>query len=221
MPFEWLRELAPSGSGIPLEAMAIRMGAGFAFGCIVALTYRATVRTKGSAGTILPTLLLLSILIALVTVVINDNIARAFSLVGALAIVRFRTVVEDTRDTAFVIYAVAVGMSAGLGYFVAPLMAAPLVAGGAFLFRPRERVARQQGTLVLRLAAVKPPEEAVRAALEKFVGGGRLTGLSTARGGAALDATYAVDLPTAEIAVALLAELSRIEGVQGVELKGM
>ena len=57
--------------------------------------------------------MLLSILIAMVTQVIGDNIARAFSLVGALSIVRFRTVVRDTQDTAFVIFAVAVGMAMG------------------------------------------------------------------------------------------------------------
>jgi hypothetical protein len=45
--------------------------------------------------------------------VIGDNVARAFSLVGALSIVRFRTVVRDTQDTAYVIFAVAVGMAVG------------------------------------------------------------------------------------------------------------
>ena len=59
------------------------------------------------------TLVLLTILIAMVTQVIGDNVARAFSLVGALSIVRFRTVVRDTQDTAYVIFAVAVGMAVG------------------------------------------------------------------------------------------------------------
>src|SRR2546430_13730647 len=45
------------------------------------------------------------------TQVIGDNVARAFSLVGALSIVRFRTVVRDTQDTAYVIFAVVVGMA--------------------------------------------------------------------------------------------------------------
>ena len=44
------------------------------------------------------------------------DIARAFALVGALSIIRFRTVVKDTRDTAFVFAALAVGMATGLGY---------------------------------------------------------------------------------------------------------
>src|SRR3712207_7596331 len=58
---------------------------------------------------------------AMVTQVIGDNIARAFSLVGALSIVRFRTVVRDTQDTAYVIFAVAVGMAVGAGH---PMLAA-------------------------------------------------------------------------------------------------
>jgi hypothetical protein len=58
-------------------------------------------------GTSFPiTLALLSVLIAMSTQVIGDNVARAFSLVGALSIVRFRTVVRDTKDTAYVIFAV-------------------------------------------------------------------------------------------------------------------
>ena len=56
---------------------------------------------------------MLAIMIALVTQVVGNNAARAFSLVGALSIVRFRTVVRDIEDTAFVIFAVAIGMAAG------------------------------------------------------------------------------------------------------------
>jgi hypothetical protein len=63
----------------------------------------------------IPTLVLLTVLIALVTKVIGNNSARAFSLVGTLALFRFRTVVEDTRDTAFVIFAVVIGMAVGAG----------------------------------------------------------------------------------------------------------
>ena len=49
----------------------------------------------------------------MVTQVIGSNVALAFSLVGALSIVRFRTVVRDTEDTAFVIFAMTAGMAVG------------------------------------------------------------------------------------------------------------
>src|SRR3712207_7566184 len=114
---------------------------------------------------------LLAVLVALVTLVIGDSTARAFGLVGALSIVRFRTVVEDTRDTAFVIYAVAVGMAAGLGYYVAPLLATPLVVVGALAFRPRESAEPREALLLLRVAMNGPPEARLREALQQHFGG--------------------------------------------------
>jgi hypothetical protein len=56
-------------------------------------TYR---RHEALAWSFVSTLVLLAILLAMVTQVIGNNVARAFSLVGALSIVRFRTIVEDT-----------------------------------------------------------------------------------------------------------------------------
>ncbi|MDP6798040.1 MAG: DUF4956 domain-containing protein, partial [Candidatus Krumholzibacteria bacterium] len=61
------------------------------------------------------TIVLLSMLMSLVMMVIGSNIARAFGLAGAMSIIRFRTVVKDTRDTAYVFYALAVGMACGTG----------------------------------------------------------------------------------------------------------
>ena len=52
-----------------------------------------------------------------------------------------------------------------------------------------------------------------------IMAGHRLTGLATARGGAALDMTYVVRTRSPEESLALVTELSRLEGVQGVELK--
>src|SRR6185295_3365833 len=85
------------------------------------------------------TLVLLSILIATVTQVVGESPARAFSLVGALSIIRFRTIVQDTEDTAFVIFAVVMGMAAGAD---APWMAViglGVVSTAAFVMRPRLR----------------------------------------------------------------------------------
>ena len=82
------------------------------------------------------TLVLLTVLIGMISSVIGDNIARAFSLVGALAIVRFRTIVEDTRDTAFVIYSVVMGMAAGLGSYYSAMLAMPAVLLIGWFFRP-------------------------------------------------------------------------------------
>ena len=97
----------------PVEVL-IRLSIALALGALVALIYR---KARGSEVTesFPPTLVFLSVLIAMVTQVVGGNAARAFALVGALSIVRFRTVVRDTQDTAYVIFAVVVGMAVGAG----------------------------------------------------------------------------------------------------------
>jgi uncharacterized membrane protein YhiD involved in acid resistance len=97
--------------------LAVRLvGAGLA-GWIVALI--AARGMSRSADRTLPlTLILMSVLIAMATQIIGDNVARAFSLVGALSIVRFRTAVPESRDVAFVLASVVVGMAIGAGQWL-------------------------------------------------------------------------------------------------------
>jgi uncharacterized membrane protein YhiD involved in acid resistance len=47
--------------------------------------------------------------------VIGNNLARAFGLVGAMSIIRFRTAVRDVQDIVFIFFALAVGMASGVG----------------------------------------------------------------------------------------------------------
>ena len=140
---DFLKQAAGDGAPIPLAMLALRLGSAFAMGFLAAGVYAIACKRgrRRAEPSFLATMVLLSLLIALVTMAIGDNVARAFSLVGTLAIVRFRTVVEDTRDTAFVIYAVACGMCAGSGYYIGPLACAPLVLAATWLFSGRSRSA--------------------------------------------------------------------------------
>ena len=73
------------------------------------------------------TLIILCMLISVVMVIIGDSIARAFSLVGALSIIRFRTAIQDPRDIGFVCYALVVGMAVGTGSTSVAILAALLI----------------------------------------------------------------------------------------------
>src|SRR5687767_15799272 len=119
----------------PPAIVLLRLVAALALGALVALVYRLTRTVSDDARSFTGTLVLLSILIAMVTQVIGDNVARAFSLVGALSIVRFRTVVRDTQDTAFVIFAVGVGMAVGAGYPWLAVAGIAVVAIAAFAMK--------------------------------------------------------------------------------------
>ena len=220
---DFLTQAAGEGAPVQPAMLAIRLGAAFALGLLAAGVYAVACRRgeRQAEPAFLTTLILLSLLISLVTLVIGNNIARAFSLVGTLAIVRFRTVVEDTRDTAFVIYSVACGMCAGSGYFLGPVACAPLVLAATWFFSGRTKTATgvPSGRLVLRLSSAMSVEGALQHALDKHLPIHRLLGVGTARGGSALDATYAVELPPPEDVYVLVKVLSAIEGVQEVEVK--
>ena len=125
-PLDWFSAAFPSDEELHWENILIRLLAAFVVGSLVTAIYRATRTRQSRAGDLSQTLLLLAVVIAMITLAIGNNAARAFSLVGALAIVRFRSVVEDPRDTAFVILAVAVGLAVGAGFIWVPLMGLPI-----------------------------------------------------------------------------------------------
>ena len=222
---DFLTQAAGTTTHLPLSVLGVRLGAAFLMGLLAVLIYWIACRRgqRKADPSFLATLVLLSLLISMVTMVIGDNVARAFSLVGTLAIVRFRTVVEDTRDTAFVIYAVVCGMCAGSGYFVGPLACAPLVLIATWIFARREKKKKYRedlpaGRLVLRLSSAMNVEGVFKTALDKHLPGHQLVGMTTARGGSAWDATYAIDFPDPAQVYQVIGALSAVEGVQGVEL---
>jgi len=92
----------------------------FVLGLTIAYVYRKTHQGLSYSQSFVLTIIFITIIIGFVMMVIGNSLARAFALVGALSIIRFRTVVKDTKDTAYVFMALAVGMGAGTGnYFIA------------------------------------------------------------------------------------------------------
>jgi uncharacterized membrane protein YhiD involved in acid resistance len=222
---DFLRESLLEFQAPPPVAVLLRLVAAFALGALVALIYRTTRPAEDVAPSFTATLVLLSILIAMVTQVIGDNVARAFSLVGALSIVRFRTVVRDTQDTAFVIFAVGVGMAVGAGNHWVAIGGMAVVAAASWLMKrraPAAPTAAAQGEpfeLQVRLAIGHDPQVVVGPTLDAHVPERRLISISTARQGMAVDATYRTALRTDQSADALLRALNRLEGVQSVALQ--
>ena len=210
---------------VPPLVVLVRLLSALLFGGVVALIYRLTRSEPEVAPSFTTTLVLLSILIAMVTQAVGDNVARAFSLVGALSIVRFRTVVRDTQDTAFVIFSVAVGMAVGAGYPWLAVAGIAVVAIAAFAMKVRNGAAITSSSdgepfeLLVRLGIGHDPQGVVGPALDQHAADRRLMSIATARRGLAVDATFHATLRNSASADALMRELNKTEGVQSVRLK--
>jgi hypothetical protein len=240
MPEAVSRALLDFQTAPPLVVF-VRLLVALGLGAMVAVIYRVTRPAADVSPSFPATLVLLCILIAMVTQVIGDNVARAFSLVGALSIVRFRTVVRDTQDTAFVIFAVGVGMAIGAGN---PWLAAgglgvvaiaaivmkqgpagplrsgrPDVDGGGGMSAAGLAVEGEPFELEVRVGIGHDPQVVVGPTLAAHTLDRRLMSLSTARQGLVVDAMFQAALRSDQSADALLRALNTLEGVQSVTLR--
>lgn len=98
----------------------------FLCGLMLSIIYRLTYRGPSYSVTFVNALVLLSIIAAIVIMVIGNNIARAFGLVGAMSIIRFRTAIRDTMDLVFIFLSLALGMACGVGLNAVALTGAML-----------------------------------------------------------------------------------------------
>ena len=99
------------------SVIVIRLGASAVIACCIYLSYRLS-----HVGTIYSrkfnvTLAALAVITTTVMIVIGNNIALSLGMVGALSIVRFRTAIKDSRDTAYIFWAIVVGICCGAGDF--------------------------------------------------------------------------------------------------------
>ena len=85
-----------------LPDYVLSIGLSTVIGIVLAVVYRHTHKGLSYSQAFTQTILLVCVIVTIVMMAIANELARALALVGALSIIRFRTVVKDTRDTAFV-----------------------------------------------------------------------------------------------------------------------
>ena len=185
-------------------------------GIAVSGFYAYSARRRPEAMALGGTLVLLSVLITMVTMAVGENTAVAFTLVGTLAIVRFRTTVRDIRDTAFVIFAVAVGLAIGAGNPLVAVVGAVIVGFSSMVIArlggdaPMDD-APVPGRLSMRLEGPGPHQGPVEALLKDRVRQFRLLEVRLdGRGNTRM--AYEVD-GAAEDGAGLVAALDSVDGV--------
>ena len=219
---EWLTSSFSATPAVPIALLAWRVGFAMVLGAAVALIYRWARRGEVVSPTFVTTLILLATVIAMATQVIGDNVARAFSLVGALSVVRFRTVVKDTQDTAFVIFAVVVGMASGANQLVVALVGVGVIGVGSILLWPRRRGdgwASGESVLSFRVVSDGKAQETLNAILGRSLDRVVLVSVATAKQRTCLDLKYRIRFRRDHQPTHLVSELNLIEGISDVELK--
>lgn len=192
----------------------------FILGMSVAIVYRITNRNKAISMSFISTLIIMAMVVALVMMVIGNSIARAFSLVGALSIIRFRTVVKDNRDIAFVFFALTAGMAAGVGNYQIALYGVGVI---IFLILMLDLI--QFGTvgrgvylLRLQIMPVDGDESRIDAIFNEYLSMRKSLAVKTVRMGQYIEKSYLVRIKRKYDESAIIKELTAVEGVDRVTL---
>lgn len=86
------------------------------FGLVIGSVYFAVCKKEQRSLSFFLSLVMIPAVVAVVISLIGSNVARAFSIAGVFALVRYRSIPGDGKDIAFVFMAMASGLSCGLGY---------------------------------------------------------------------------------------------------------
>lgn len=216
--------LSAAFTAVPLIApwdVFARLLVAFGFGMLIGIIYRWTRRSPLPGSTFPMTLVLLCVLIAMVTQVIGNNVARAFSLVGALSIVRFRTVVRDTQDTAYVILSVIVGMAVGAQSLWVAAIGVGVVGLAELLCMAYTRISPAtppELLLRIRTGTFDDPDALVEASLGESLASRELMSMGTLKQGDGLEACYRLVPKTGVSITALIRLLGAAGGVHNVQL---
>ena len=112
---------------ITLEHALTVMGCALGLAFAIMLVYLFTHRRTGFRPAMLFTMMLLGPIVSIIVICIGSNIARAISIGGGLALIRFRNTVEDPRDIVYFYLSIAAGIACGVGFIGFGIIAVGLV----------------------------------------------------------------------------------------------
>src|SRR6266702_5923765 len=107
----------------------------FVCGHVIAWIYQFTHTGLSYSRSYVNTLILMPVIVALVMMILSNNLVLAFGLMAIFAMVRFRSILRDTLDTAYVLAVIVMGLACGTLKFTSAVIGCAIVAALMFYFR--------------------------------------------------------------------------------------
>ena len=206
---ELLKQLEQSGdlsANITFLDVAFVLLLSFILSMVIGWIYRFTHKGVSYSQTYVHTLVIMGTVVSLIMLIIGSNIARAFALVGALSIIRFRNAMKETRDVGFIFMVMAVGMAVGTRFYLLAMFSTVLLSAmvvslykfNVFAKEIRERILR------IQLPVDRDHEEAFEDVFRQHLDEHRIISLETVRAGVLQEVVYSVVLKRSTRPKALL-----------------
>jgi len=174
--------------------MVLVLGLSFTLSLVMAAVYRYTHRGVSYSQSFAHTLVITGSVVALLMLIIGSNLARAFALLGALSIIRFRTAIKEPRDVAFVFLSMAIGMAVGTRFYALAVFAAAMFSAFVVLLYKLNLFTKQVRERILRiqLPVDRDHQQVFAEVFRKYLEEHRLISLETVRAGVLQEAVFSV-----------------------------
>ncbi len=208
-----------SGEFSVMEVVLV-LALSFVLSAFIGWIYQITHRGTSYTQSFVFTLVLNGMVVALVMMIVGSNIARAFSLVGALSIIRFRNAVKETRDVGFIFFTMAIGMAVGTRFYLLAVIGAVIISLVILLMTRFDLYARQMSSQILRIQVPsgEPFDGLFNRAFVKYTSSSELISVDSIHNGMLSELTYSVGMKKANQIEEFLDEIKYLNGNNKVTL---
>ena len=192
----------------------------FALTAFVGWVYKITHRGTSYTQSYVHTLVMMGMVVSIIMLIVGSNIARAFTLVGALSIVRFRNAVKETRDVGFIFFAMAIGMATGTKFYLLAIIAAVVISLVILIMNRFDWYAREA---VSQLVKIQVPNHVEFDTLfddvfVKYTDVSDLISVDSVRSGMLTELIYSISPKKKANIQAFLADIKKLNGNNKVTL---
>lgn len=190
----------------------------FAGGQVIAWVYMMTHSGLSYSRSFVNALIIMPVIVALVMMVLSNNLVTAFGMMAVFAIVRFRNILRDTLDTSYVLIVIVLGMAAGTQKFASAVLGTALVSLAMLYLWYTSFGSRHRYDLIVNLHWARSGKELedLRRVLDRHSWKAHLASQRSHEGYEGTDLSYRLLLRDSNRVDDLLTELRQITGVSRV-----
>lgn len=210
---------ASSGAAKP-QQVALAMLISLALNLLIATIYRKTYRGTRYSQDYVQTLIIIGVVTTILIMVVSGNGAVAFGMFAAFSVIRFRRTLGQSRDLAFVFFAMAIGMVVGAGLYSMAVIITVIVGAAIYLLTMTDAFAPRRAShmMTLRMTSDMDFEELLRPVFAEFTDRSQLVSVTSAQAGMMTELRYGLQLKLDVSTPKLLEALHQVCGNNRVVL---
>ena len=192
----------------------------FVLTAFIGWVYKITHKGTSYTQSYVHTLVLMGMVVSIIMLIVGSNIARAFSLVGALSIIRFRNAVKETRDVGFIFFAMAIGMANGTKFYLLGIIATIIISLVIVIMNRFDWYARSASSQLIKIQVPNNLDfDGVFDDLfVKYTDVSDLISVDSVRSGMLTELIYSISLKKSSKTQAFLADIKKLNGNNKVTL---